>query len=60
LKIALYGSETWTLRTLDRKYLETFEMRCWRRMEKIKWSEKINNEVFERIGDEDISKQYIT
>ena len=36
--IALYGSET--LRKVERKYLESFEMWCWRRMEKIKWSEK--------------------
>jgi hypothetical protein len=33
--IALYGAETWTVRKLDQKYLENFEMRCWRRMEKI-------------------------
>jgi hypothetical protein len=33
--IALYGAETWTLRKLDRKYLESFEMWCWRRMERI-------------------------
>jgi hypothetical protein len=25
-RIALYGSETWTLRKLERKYLESFEM----------------------------------
>ena len=24
--IALYGSETWTLRNLERKYLKSFEM----------------------------------
>jgi hypothetical protein len=29
--IALYGAETWTLRKLDQKYLESFEMWCWRR-----------------------------
>ena len=40
--IALYGSET--LRKLERKYLDSFEMWCWRRMEKIKWSEKVTNE----------------
>ena len=34
--IALYGSEAWTPRKLERKYLESFEMWCWRRMEKIK------------------------
>ena len=51
--IALYSSEeTWTLRKLERKYLETFEMWCWGRMEKIKWSEKITNEqVLDRIGE---------
>ena len=31
----LYGTETWTLWTADQKHLESFEMRCWRRMEKI-------------------------
>jgi hypothetical protein len=33
--IALYGAETWTLRAADYKHLESFEMLCWRRMEKI-------------------------
>ena len=48
--IALYGSETWKLRQLERKYLESFEMWCWRRMEK--WSEIVTNEpVLERIGE---------
>ena len=55
--IALYGSETWTLRKLERKYLESFDMWCWRRMEKIKWSEKVTNEqVLGRIGEKDTSK----
>jgi hypothetical protein len=35
--MALYGAETWALRKLDQKYLEIFEMWCWRRMEKISW-----------------------
>jgi hypothetical protein len=34
LEQALYGTETWTLRKVDQKYLESFEMWCWRRMEK--------------------------
>ena len=50
--IALYDSETWTLIKLERKYLENFEMCCWRRMEKIKWSEKVTNkQVFDHIGE---------
>ena len=35
LSIALYGAETWTLRVVDQKQLGSFEMWCWRRMEKI-------------------------
>ena len=32
--MALYGAETSTLRAVDQKYLESFEMWSWRRMEK--------------------------
>jgi hypothetical protein len=42
--IALYGAETWTLRTVDQKRLESFEMWCWRRMEKISWIDHVRNE----------------
>jgi hypothetical protein len=38
--IALYGAETWTLQKLDQKYLESFEMWCWRRMEKTSWMDR--------------------
>jgi hypothetical protein len=31
---AIYGAENWTQRKSSKKYLERFEMRCWRRMEK--------------------------
>jgi len=42
--IALYGAETWTLRAVDQKNLESFEMWCWRRMEKISWTDHVRNE----------------
>jgi len=41
--IALYGAETWALRAVDQKHLESFEM-CWRRMEKISWTDYVKNE----------------
>jgi hypothetical protein len=41
---ALYGAETWTLRKVDQEYLESFEMRCWRRIEKINWTDRVRNE----------------
>ena len=42
--IALYGAETWTLRAVDQKHLKSFEMWCWRRMEKISWTDHVRNE----------------
>jgi len=41
---ALYGAENWTLRAVDQKRLESFEMWCWKRMEKIIWTEHLRNE----------------
>ena len=42
--MALYGAETWTLRAAEQKHLENFEMWCWRRMEKISWTDHVRNE----------------
>ena len=42
--IALYGAETWTLRAVDQEQLESFEIWCWRRMEKISWTDHVRNE----------------
>jgi hypothetical protein len=42
--IALNGAETWTVRAVDQKHLESFEMWCWRRMEKISWTVHVRNE----------------
>jgi len=42
--IALYGAETSTLRAVDQKHMESLEMWCWSRMEKIIWTEHVRNE----------------
>jgi hypothetical protein len=51
--IALYGAETWTLRKVHQKYQESFEVWCWRRMEKIIWTDRVRNEeVLHRVKEE--------
>ena len=51
--MALYGAETWTLRAADQKYLESFEMCCWRTMEKISWTNHVRNEeVLLRVNEQ--------
>ena len=42
--MALYGAETLTLQAAYQKYLESLEMWCWRRMEKISWTDHVRNE----------------
>ena len=51
--IALYGAETWTIRAVDQKHLENFQMWCWRRMEKIDWTDHVRNEeVLFRVNEQ--------
>jgi hypothetical protein len=51
--IALCCAETWTLRKVDQKYLESFDMWCWRRMEKISLTDRVRNEeVLHRVKEE--------
>jgi hypothetical protein len=53
MTLSLYGSEAWTVGKVDQKGLEAFETWCWRRMLKIKWTDKIRNEeVYRRIDEE--------
>ena len=49
----MYGAETWKLRAADQKYLESFEMWCWRRTEKISWIDHVRNEeVLLRVNEQ--------
>jgi hypothetical protein len=42
--IAFSGAETWALRAVDQKHVKSFEMRCWRRIEEISWTDRVRNE----------------
>jgi len=42
LELALYSVETWTFRKVDQKYLRSFEIWYWRRMEKINWTDRVS------------------
>ena len=40
----MYGAETWMLRAVVQKHLESFEMCRWRRMEKTSLTDHVRNE----------------
>ena len=50
--IASCDAETWTLRQVDQKYLKSFEVWCWRRMEKIRRTDCERKEVLQRVKKE--------
>jgi hypothetical protein len=50
--IAFYCAERWTS-PKDQNYLESFRTRCWRRMEKMSWTDRVRNEeVLRRVKEE--------
>jgi hypothetical protein len=49
--IAVYGATTWTLQKVNQKYLESFEMWCWRRTEKMIWTDHVRNEVLHGVEE---------
>ena len=49
----MYSAETWMLRATAQKRLGSFEMWCWRRMEKISWTDHVRNEeVLFRVNEQ--------
>jgi hypothetical protein len=51
--IDAYGAKTSIPRKTDQKSSEGFEMWCWRRIEKISWTDHVrNDEVLLRVSDQ--------
>jgi hypothetical protein len=44
LERSFYSAEHWTLREIDQDCRDRYAMRCWRRMEKISWTDRVRNE----------------
>jgi len=49
-----YSCESWTLNKDLIRHINTFEKWCYRRLLKIKWTDKISNEVLLRIQETDM------
>ena len=50
--VASYGAETWHHDGMCKKRLEAFKMWIWRRVQRVKWTDKIRNAVvIERVGE---------
>ena len=48
---ATYGCEAWTINKSDSKRITAFEMKCYRKILRLSWTEKVTNEeVLRKIG----------
>ena len=58
--VALYGSETWTVGTNEERAINVFETWRWRRVLKIKWTDRITNgEVFQKVKEERLLLKFL-
>ena len=57
LSIALYGCESWTLSAELEKRIESFEMKCLRRLLGTSWQEKKTNEFVTATIKQKVGKQ---
>ena len=49
----MYGCEAWTINKTDNRRITAFEMKCYRKILRISWTEKVSNEeVLKKIGIE--------
>ena len=47
---ATYGYEAWTITKTDRKLITAFEMKCYRKILRIPWTDRVTNEkVLEKV-----------
>jgi len=51
----LHSAKTFLRQKADQKYLESSEMCCWRRMEKIIWTDRVRSEVLKTVKEDGIS-----
>ena len=47
-----YGCESWTVKKAECQRIDTFELRCWRRLLKVPWTARSNQSILREINPE--------
>ena len=49
--VVMYGCESWTVKKAERKRIDAFELRCWRRLLRVPWTaSKSNRSILKEIS----------
>ena len=42
--VVMYGCETWTVKKVERRRIDAFELWCWRRLMRVPWTARRSNQ----------------
>ena len=48
--MVMYGCESWTVKKVERRRIDGFELWCWRRLLRVPWTAKISNQCILKIS----------
>ena len=49
--VVVYGCESWTVKKVERRRIDAFELWCWRRLLRVPWTARRSNEsILKEIG----------
>ena len=52
--VVMYGCESWTIKKVECRRIDAFELWCWRRLLKVPWRVRRSNQsILEEINPED-------
>ena len=51
--IVMYGCESWTIKNVERRGIDAFELWCWRRLLRVPWTaRRSNHSILKEISPE--------
>ena len=42
--VVMYGCKSWTVKQAERRRIDAFELRCWRRLLRVPWTARTSNQ----------------
>ena len=50
--VVMYGCESWTIKKVDCRRIDAFELWCWRRLLRVPWTARSNQSILKGISPE--------
>ena len=48
--VVMYGCESWTVKKVEHRRIDAFELWCWRRLLRVPWTARSNQSILEEIS----------